>query len=247
MDNINKLKQEFKRISRKGWIKGVLKGPGSIGLTFEKELGIEQNEFEIPDYNGIEIKTKKRTSTSNTTLFNTTFDGKYLFEAKRLVKEYGWPDKIIRSSNVLHTKINGKHLNDVGIKWKMKLNVNYKEKKVFLEIYDKYNNFIENECFWSFDLLKEKLLRKNKVITLIETDKKIINTEEYFYYHSLTIYKLKSFDVFLNLLDKGYIKVGIKLGVFRNEKRYGELHDHGTGFEINSKDIKMLYNEIKIR
>lgn len=244
MNNIDKIRNDFKRITRKRWIKGVGKGPGNIGLTFEHELGIPKNELEIPDYHGIEIKTKRTTSTSNICLFNATFDGKYLFETKRIVKKYGWPDKIVRKSNVLHTKVNGKILNSVGIKWKMKIKVDYKEQKVFLEIYDRYNHFIENECFWSFNLLEEKLLRKDKMIALIQADQKIINDEKYFHYHTLTIYELKDFNTFLKLLNQGYIKVGIKLGVFRHGNRYGDLHDHGTSFEISIQDIDKLYKKL---
>ena len=34
-------------------------GKGSVGITFEKLLNIESNEFEVPDFNAvIELKTK---------------------------------------------------------------------------------------------------------------------------------------------------------------------------------------------
>lgn len=37
--NIELLINEFKKISKKGWIKSINKSFGSVGLTFENELG----------------------------------------------------------------------------------------------------------------------------------------------------------------------------------------------------------------
>ena len=37
--NFNDLIDKFKIISKKKWIKSYYKGHGTIGLTFEKELG----------------------------------------------------------------------------------------------------------------------------------------------------------------------------------------------------------------
>lgn len=79
MNNINDLKEKFLEIKNQKWIKSVNNSTSGIGLTFEKLLGKERESFEIPDYNGIEIKTHSSTSDSYITLFNATPDGDYLF------------------------------------------------------------------------------------------------------------------------------------------------------------------------
>ena len=46
-----------------------------------------------PDYNGIEIKTRRAYSKSAITLFNAVPDGKAPFEVERLKNTYGYPYK----------------------------------------------------------------------------------------------------------------------------------------------------------
>ena len=59
------------------------------------------------------------------------------------------------------------------------------------------------------------------------------------------IYKLKNFDTFIDLLEKGLIKVSFKVGVFKDPKRLGKIHDRGTAFSIENKNINMLFNLIE--
>ena len=235
---------KFNEIKKKDWIIGKATGRGNIGLTFEQELGIVQNDLELPDHNGIELKTRGNFSRAYITLFNATFDGPNQLETKRLVNMYGYPDKIIDSVNVLTAKVYGNKLTLIGKKWKFKISVDYKKQKVFLNIYDKDNNFIERERFWSFETLELKLMRKDNILALIEADKKKIDNVDYFKYHTLSIYNYNGFSVFLKLLEIGYIRVGIELGVYRKGRKYGQLYDHGIGFEISRKNLENLYTKI---
>ena len=59
-DTIRSLKEEFNKISEKGYIKGIYNNSASIGRTFENELNLPRNNIEIPDYKDIEIKTNER-------------------------------------------------------------------------------------------------------------------------------------------------------------------------------------------
>lgn len=45
-ENLKEFIGNFNEISKRGWIKGVKRGTGSVGLTFEYEL------HKLPDYNG---------------------------------------------------------------------------------------------------------------------------------------------------------------------------------------------------
>ena len=54
-ENIEILKKLFSQIKQKGWVEGVGNSCGSIGNTFERLLGIQNNELEIPDFNGIVV------------------------------------------------------------------------------------------------------------------------------------------------------------------------------------------------
>ena len=56
---LNKLIDETEKVIKKGWIKNQYNGYGVGGITFEKEIGVTTNNFEIPDYDGIEIKKNR--------------------------------------------------------------------------------------------------------------------------------------------------------------------------------------------
>lgn len=238
------LKNYFEDISKKGWIKSISKGPSGVGATFENEIGLEKNEFEIPDFSSIEIKTKRKYSKAYTTLFNASCDGPYLFEMKRLQTSYGWPDKTFKDSKILNSSIFANQFSSFGYRFNVKLKVDYTQKKLFLNVYDLANKLIDNQSFWSFELLEEKLMRKLKYLAFIEAERKIYNNEEFFHYKNITLYSLKSFDTFLVLIEKGIIRVSIKIGVYKYGNKAGKTYDHGTGFGILADNLYMLFDEI---
>ena len=58
-EEIQTLKLKFNEIKEMGWIESPARTDcGIIGLTFEKLIGLPENQFEIPDFGNIEIKTK---------------------------------------------------------------------------------------------------------------------------------------------------------------------------------------------
>ena len=61
-DKFIELKKEFDKIKEKGYIKGISNDYSAIGRTFENELNLPENTFSIPDYYGIEIKTRRNTN-----------------------------------------------------------------------------------------------------------------------------------------------------------------------------------------
>ena len=242
--NIIDLKNDFQRIKEKGWIKSLYKGTGGIGLTFEKMLNKEIENFEIPDYQGIEIKTHWSFSKSYTTLFNATPDGKELFEIKRLRNKYGYPDKDLKNYKVFYGFVNATEKNFIGIKHQYKLNVNKDEKRIYLNIYDKKGNLIDTDTYWSFDMLEEKLKRKLTTLAYVKALKRTKNKEEYFKYISITFYQLKSFETFINLIEDGTIIINFNVGIFKKGDKIGEIYDHGTGIRIDNKDLDKLFDII---
>lgn len=235
------LKKEFERIRRKGYIKGIYNNLSAIGRTFENELNLPENEFGIPDYYGIEIKTRRAYSKSAITLFNAVPDGEGLFETERLKKVYGYPCKNDRKCKVLYVEAYGNKLSYAGIKYQYRIDVDKKLRKVFLCIYNRYDELIERKVFWSFDYLKERLMVKLKYLAVINAWTNTIEKWNYFKYYKIDFFKLKSFDKFLELLENGTIKIVIKIGIYLDEKRYGKTYDHGCGFTIKDDDLCKLF------
>ena len=131
-----KLKGLFYEIKTKGWIESDTNNLGSIGHTFEKQLGIQANELEFPDFEGIEIKTKNKYSSSHTTLFCCTPTGPHFHEVERLKDLYGYPDSKLNEYKVLNTSVYSKYKNQVGIKYYFELKVDKDKQKIFLLIFN---------------------------------------------------------------------------------------------------------------
>lgn len=245
MNEFQQLKNKFYEIKKKGWIRSEITNSGSIGLTFEKLIGIENNELELPDFGEIEIKTKTAFNDCFTSLFCCTPTGPHYHEVERLKNTYGYPDSILKKYNVLNTSFNSTKVTKVGNQYLFKIKVDKIKKKIFLAIYDINLNLLENYVYWDFDILEEKLYRKLKYLAYVKAFKKKIDNIKYFKYYSMKIYKLKGFETFINLLENGTINVVFKIGIFRNNKNLGKIHDHGTAFTIEEKNIAKLYDHIK--
>lgn len=246
MENIYELNKRFVEISKMGWIKSITKGTGGAGNTFEHLLSKPCENFEIPDYNGIEIKTRNANKNQYINMFCATPDGTYLFETKRLQNKYGYPDIKMPGSKVFNVSVFTNKMIKIGFNYYFKLYVDRKEEKVFLYVFDRKNNLIDKETFWSFGLLEEKLNRKMQTLALINATYKLELEEVFYKYNSISFYHLKSFNAFIDAIENGSIRVTFKISNFRLGKRYGQTHDHGTSFDINESDIKYLYEEIAL-
>ena len=241
-----KLKSEFIRVSKKGYIKGIYNNLSSIGRTFEEELNLPENEFGVPDYYGIEIKTRRAYSKSAITLFNAVPDGGDLFEVERLKDTYGYPSSKDRRYKVLYIEAYGDRLNYAGVNFQYRLDVDRSNKKVYLCVYNRDDELVERKVYWSFDYLRERLMVKLKYLAIVNAWTNEINGWNYFKYYKINFFKLKGFDKFIDLLEHGKIKVVFKIGIYLDEKRYGKSYDHGCGFAISDNDICKLYYKCNI-
>lgn len=239
----NILKDKFNLIKKLGWIKSIRKGSTGIGATFENAMGLNENSFEIPDFNGIEIKTKRNYSNSYTSLFNYAPDGKYCYQMEKLKDKFGYPDKILKNCKVLNKSFY------CGMKIRVSnyyfiLKVDSSLKKVILNIVDLYGNLIENNIYWDFKEIEEKLNRKLHFLAFVNASRKIVDNNEYFKYYKMDLYSLKDFETFINLLEKGIIRITFKICVFRDGIKTGQMHNHGTSFDIKEEDLIKLFNRI---
>ena len=243
-ENLIDLNKSFLEIKKKGFIKSKRKGSTGIGYTFEELLNKNEDNFSFPDYNGIEIKTFRRNSRQEIHLFSATPDGDFLFPIDRLIRKLGYPDRLNPNHKVFNMRFNGKCYTKIGL---------YKLAKIFVENekisfngYDRKYGDLKMDISWSFELLRKKLEIKLNYLAIIKAENKYINNEEYFFYYDIKFYKLKSFDVFIDLLKKGFVTISFNVGVYRDKKRDGKMHDRGTGFKIKVKDLNLLFDEISI-
>lgn len=247
MKSFYNLKKEFEKINNLKWVKAQSHGMGNVGITFENLLGKERENFPIADYEGIEIKTSiENTKRKYITLFSTSPDGPYLFQTKVLLEKYGRNYNELPLFKKFYARLTANEFNHIN-NYYMKIKIDYKKEKIILEVYNEKFQLIDNECFWEFKTIEEKLLNKIQYLAYITAEKKYTNRTVYFFYKTIEFYKLKTFQEFLNLLNKSIIKICFKVGVYKKGKKIGNVYDHGTGFEISKKDLLKLYEKINLK
>lgn len=218
---------------------------GNVGLLFERLLGLENHNFSIPDYNGIEIKTKIINSIPKMTLFNASPDG-YLYSTKNLYESYGYPDRHNKNYKVFNQSFSATKRTYVNKCTFGKLHVDRKNKLVMLVFYDNNYNIINNDTSWSFDMLQQKMDIKLKQLLIMYAKRSNFNGTSYCKYLRYDFFHYKGFDYFLNAIEKGYIKITFAIDVFKKGPRIGKVHDHGTSFDIDTRFIKEIFKYIEI-
>jgi len=246
-DTMKQLKNEFKKISQKGYIKGIYNNSSSIGRTFENELKLPRNTMEIPDYNGIEIKTRRTYSKSHITLFTAVPDGSEPHEIERIKNAYGYPYKKDTRYKALYVDVYGNIKNYGGVKYQYKLDVDREEQKIYLCIYDRFDNLIERKVYWSFIYLESKISMKLNTLAIVNAWTNQINGWNYFKYYKIDFYIFKNFETFLKLIENGIIKITMKIDIHKDEKRYGKTYDHGCSFNIKETDLINLYDKYYVK
>ena len=207
-------------------------------------MGKERENFPIADYKGIEIKTNTELhGRPFITLFSATPDGKHIFQTQILLKKYGTKYDDFPMFNKFYVRLSATTFTKTN-NFYMKIKINYKEKRIILEVYDKYLNLIDNDCFWDFDTIEKRLSNKIKYLAYVTAKRKYENHKVYFFYKDIKFYELKGLDEFLNLIEKGVIKICFKVGVYKKGRKLGNIYDDGTGFEISKKDLSKLYKRI---
>lgn len=241
-ENMKSLVKKFNEIKLEGWTASTVKGYGSRGTTFEDKIGKVRENFSYPDYEGIEIKTISLNDYSLITLFNSTPDGKDLFEISRLVQNYGFYSYKITGSKVFYGKVYGNKSAYLG-SFEYKLRVDRKNEKIYLQIFNN-NILIDENTYWEFSTLKQKFEIKLKYLALIRSECKIIDKKRYYNYKNITFYTQKTFDNFIKLIENGNIFIMFSASVHLQGDKKGQTHDHGTAFRMNKYNINKLFNKI---
>lgn len=246
MINTKRFEKKAQEIAQSGWHLARGKGTSQVGITYELLLGKEPENFEWPDFYGIEIKTKTKNFYKNNTvsLFRATPDSDF-FEIKRLVSTYGLPDQKNSQFKVLYLEISGKKRKCLKNGFKFKLVVNYLKKELVLYVYDQNWLLIDTKTSWSFKMLKEKLERKLSYLAFVLAEKKYEDGKRYFKYDLPKLYQLKNFETFLYLIEMGIISLKFSIGVYKGKYRFGEIYDHGTVFCIAPENLYLLFDEMK--
>lgn len=240
--NFNDLIDKFKIISKKKWIKSYYKGHGTIGLTFEKELGKKIDTNYLPDYNGIEIKCTTRFSRFPISLFSIAFDGPTHREIIRINEKYGNFDKDFPEKKTLIRKVRCNELSKLKNNFYLSLEI--EKDKLFLTVYDKNKILIEKESYVYLETIKDHLNTKIKQLAIIKASKKKIDDIEYFRYYLITLYTLKNFETFINLLINGDIEVTLNSRINKTGITAGRYYNKNLVFQIKKDNLEKLFTKV---
>ena len=243
IDDLVTLKNKFEDIRNKGWIPSMRNGTTGIGYTFECLIGKDEEQFPIPDYKTIEIKTRYRNSKYSIALFTAAPDGDYLYATKMMYDKFGFPDSKNPKFKVFYACI-GSYARYAGRNWLFKLVVDRDKQIVKIVSYTKTGGEVNPGVSWSFNLLKEKLYTKLRYLAFVKADAKYYFYKQYFRYYQITFYMLKDFEAFLRLIEEDIIKVTFMVGVYRNGEKQGEMCNHGVRFDIDEENLEKLFIKV---
>ncbi len=242
MDDV--LLQKIAEIKDTQWIKSVNNNDSGIGLTLEKLLGKQVENFEWPDFKGVEVKAKLARSRYDLTLFTAAPDS-ILFAAQEVRNRYGYPDRKLWNCKVFNTSIFANDYKSMSNRYYMRLYVDWKKDCVTFQVYNRKYELIDDEIAWSFSMLQEKLERKLAKLLVVTCEQKMIDNEKYYRYTHFKYYELKSFAHFLRAIEQGGIYVAFQISVFKGDYKYGQMHDRGTAFIIKNDKIDEVFKLVK--
>ena len=227
-DPIQVLKEKLGAIRDMGFVKTHRAGNTGIGKTLEDLLSIEENNLRLPDIGDIELKAKRISSDSMLTLATKTPQPKGT--NRKLFDEYKYKDD--EDYYNLHSTVYGSRINPQGFR------INYQDGKLLLE------NKNHIEAYWDENIFKDVLVSKSNKILLVFAETKGESKSSNEQFHFIEAYLLEGLTrgKFQNAIEKDYLKVDIRIGVYRSGKNKGKRHDHGTGFRMHKRDFLKLYD-----
>jgi hypothetical protein len=132
MISAEKIKAEFIRISRLGYVENIKRdiNDGAAGNTFEHHLGVTENNLKEADYDGFEIKTKKWLGKSATPYSLFTLKPSYPLDGDNYMREnWGVYDKRYPTIKRFSTSVFASRWCNVYKKNWLRLEVNRDEQK----------------------------------------------------------------------------------------------------------------------
>lgn len=242
-ENIKLLKEKFKEIKNLGLVQSLRKGTTGLGYTFESLLGKSEDSKPIPDFNGIEIKTKLGYSKSPITLFTLAPHKNNDYAIDYILHNFGYPTnnsklKAFRG-DVYYTKNN-----IIANRYICKLFFSDDYKILKLLIFDTKLNLINNEIYWDVQDMTERIITKTNYLAIIKGYPYNKNNDIFYKYVSLTIYKYKGTTTFIELLKQNKIYVTFNIGMHSDANKFGQICDRGTAFRIKIDYIDELFDKI---
>lgn len=243
-DVLQKFKEDFEEIRKMGFVESHRSHNTGIGKTFEDLVNIKENNKQEVDYlDELELKSSREFSGSMITLF-TKAPSHPLQANTKLRLKFGKDEGGLK---ILHTTISGDKFNTFLGKYGFKLEINEKEKKIYILIKDLISDtLLDFDCYYTFEDLKKIIEKKCKNIAFINAKNKRKDNKEFFHFQKAILLTGLTFIKFLEGIKNGDIFYDIRIGVYRSGKNRGKTHDHGSGFRVRKNRIEHVFKISRI-
>ncbi|MDR1663401.1 MAG: MvaI/BcnI family restriction endonuclease [Clostridiales bacterium] len=222
---------EFRKIKNMGWIPTHRAGPTGIGKTLEDLLGIVENNADKPDFGEYELKSMRTNATSMLTIFTKTPEPPRANGV--LLQKYGYRSTEVygNDSKVLHATLSADRF--TSVRGTNQLKISCEKDGIYFESQEGLENI-----YYRRETLQRCFNRKYRgIFVYAYADSKGRGRTEAFHFVKAYAVSGFSYDEFAELLEKGVIKIDIRIGQYPD----GRIHDHGTGFRIRECDQVLLF------
>ena len=222
------IKKKLKEISQKGFIKALRKSDTGIGFTLETEMGIKENNLKNEDFTykgeNVELKTQRKGTTSNITLF-TKEPVKGDLNDKKLVDKYGYKNG--HGRRALKITLTTRNYTPQGLK----LEIDEKSKKIFV-------THKTDGKFWYWTVSDIKFKLGNLLLVFAARERK--GESEYFHYNEAYYFTNFDEEAFFKLAQTARIVVDLRMHL----RPTGTVRNHGTAFRIiNLENLTSCYKK----
>jgi hypothetical protein len=230
LDNVaNELIEKIKKIAVKGFIESG-EADKEVGELLERELGINANSSQKPDYKGIELKGKHSAGTRSN-LFAKVPNYKHplskINHVSEIAENFGY---IKNGRKQLYHTISALKPNSLGLYLKVDFN-----QELLMETSNDKNK-IQDFAIWEFSTLIGKLKEKHKKTFWVSAEKKIINTKTFYKYTKIVYTANPNAHLLMDFVENGTVTLE---HLIKGRKEKGPL------FKIKPESIPLLIPLIK--
>ena len=232
---LSELLSEFDNIREKGWITSLREGHTGIGYTFETLLGIKENNDQLADYKGIEIKCKgvkegDRAGTGKINLFQagpTWLSNSTSRERIRMLGRAGMNGLYACHSQVTTTP------NNLGLL----LRILSADSKIDLE------KSAGALGYWTFETLEKRLLEKHSRAVFINAETRRTKTRTLYSYKEVVYCDRPSITRFVDLVSRK----NIVFEFLMSENVDSTIRNHGYPWRLTRAEFLNALFSFQIR
>lgn len=222
---LEEFKNKFEKLKEKGFVKSRRKGPTGVGHTLEVELGLIENNLDLPDIDKYELKGHRINSNSLITLF--TFNRKaWQMRAIEAVRKYGSLDKDGRK----------------GLYYTMSLKPNSAGVFLFVDDADVSVRHISGQVIakWNLESVAKQFAKKMPALLFVSAFAEERDNVEYFHYTRAQLMLDTSPELVAEQIRSENVLIDLRL----HDQGTEGARNHGTGFRVKEDKLPLLFKTI---